>query len=98
MFIDKFKEVLSHPADEAVAIVTQGPEEPHVSNTWNSYVAIASNNRLLMPMGRMSQTEQNLAFNNQVKLTVASREVQGLNYKGTGFLVVGTGQVITEKN
>ena len=40
MLNEKLLEVLSHPADGIVAIVTQGKEEPHVVNTWNSYVHV----------------------------------------------------------
>ena len=38
MMNEKLLEVLSHPADGEVAIVTQGIDGPHVVNTWNSYV------------------------------------------------------------
>jgi flavin reductase (DIM6/NTAB) family NADH-FMN oxidoreductase RutF len=90
MLNDKLLEVLSHPADGEVAIVTQGSDGTHVVNTWNSYVFITPDGRMLIPAGRMNQTEKNIAENEHVKLTVGSREVQGLNYKGAGFLITGT--------
>jgi predicted pyridoxine 5'-phosphate oxidase superfamily flavin-nucleotide-binding protein len=90
MLSEKLLEVLSHPADGEVAIVTQGIDGPHVVNTWNSYILITHDEKMLIPAGRMNKTEKNIENNHQVKLTVGSREVQGLNYKGAGFLITGT--------
>jgi hypothetical protein len=96
MLNEKLLEVLSHPSDGEVAIVTQGIDGPHVVNTWNSYVNISHNGRLLIPAGRMNITEKNVEGNHMVKLTVGSREVQGKSYKGTGFLITGTAKFIKE--
>ena|SRR5450759_138252 len=96
MLNEKLLEVLSHPADGEVAIVTQGIDGPHVVNTWNSYVSITPDGRMLIPAGRMNETEKNIARNNMVKLTIGSREVQGLSYKGTGFLITGTAKFVKE--
>jgi hypothetical protein len=96
MLNDKLLEVLSHPADGEVAIVTQGIDSPHVVNTWNSYVIIMPDGRLLIPAGRMNETEKNIAGNNTVRLTIGSREVQGLSFKGTGFLITGTAKFVKE--
>jgi len=88
-------QVLSHPSDGIVAIVTQGPTEPHVVNTWNSYVRISGEDRLLIPVGGMQQTEANLQHDNRVKLTIGSREIEGRIYKGTGFLISGTARILS---
>lgn len=40
----------------------------------------------------MNETEQNIRANNRVKMTICNREVQGISYKGTGFLVIGTAE------
>jgi predicted pyridoxine 5'-phosphate oxidase superfamily flavin-nucleotide-binding protein len=96
MLNEKLLEVLSHPADGEVAIVTQGIDGPHVVNTWNSYVRIIPDGRLLIPAGRMNETEKNIERNSLVKLTIGSREVQGLSYKGTGFLITGTAKFVKE--
>jgi len=96
MLNEKLLEVLSHPSDGEVAIVTQGIDGPHVVNTWNSYVNISHNSRLLIPAGRMTTTEKNIEGNHKVKLTIGSREVQGKTYKGTGFLITGTAKFIKE--
>lgn len=96
MFDATLLQVLSHPSDGIVAIVTQGQTEPHVVNTWNSYITISGENKLLIPVGGMNQTETNLQLDNRVKLTVGSREIEGLRYKGTGFLISGTARMVTE--
>jgi hypothetical protein len=96
MFDATLLQVLSHPSDGIVAIVTQGKTEPHVVNTWNSYITISGENKLLIPVGGMNQTETNLQLDNRVKLTVGSREIEGLRYKGTGFLISGTARMVTE--
>jgi len=96
MLNEKLLEVLSHPSDGEVAIVTQGIDGPHVVNTWNSYVNITPDGRMLIPAGRMNATEKNAEANPLVKLTVGNREVQGLNYKGTGFLITGTAKFLKD--
>ena len=95
MFDATLLQVLSHPSDGIVAIVTQGQTEPHVVNTWNSYITISGENKLLIPVGGMNRTETNLQLDNRVKLTVGSREIEGLRYKGTGFLISGTARMVT---
>lgn len=93
---EKLAEVLSHPADGIIAIVTQGEHEPHVVNTWNSYVNITPDDKLLIPAGFMHKTEKNIALNNKVKLTIGNREVQGKLSKGTGFLITGTARFLKD--
>ena len=96
MLNEKLLEVLSNPADGEVAIVTQGEDGPHVVNTWNSYVNVSQKETLLIPVGGMITTEKNLEVTPKVKLTVGSREVQGKNYKGAGFLITGTAKFIKD--
>ncbi len=96
MLDEKLLQILSHPADGEVAIVTQGIDGPHVVNTWNSYVCITPDGRMLIPAGRMIKTEKNIEKNHLVKLTVGSREVLGLSYKGAGFLITGTAKFLKD--
>ena len=96
MLNEKLLEVLSHPVDNIVAVVTQGDDGPHVVNTWNSFVNITPGDKLLIPVGGMNKTEKNLARDNRVKLTIGNREVQGKMYNGTGFLITGTAGFIKE--
>ncbi len=94
MINEKLMEVLTNPPDGAIAIVTQGVSEPHIVNSWNSYVTVTPEGKLLIPVGGMFETEKNIARSNKVKLTVANREVQGKMYKGTGFLIKGTAEFV----
>ncbi len=88
MIPEKVKEILKH--EGVVAIVTSGKEGPHLVNTWNSYVQITEAGTLLVPVGGMKKTEDNLKKNNRVLATLGSREVAGLRGPGTGFLIIGT--------
>lgn len=85
----KFYDVLNH--EGVVAIVSWGEGDPHVVNTWNSYLVITEDERILIPAYGMRKTEKNVNVNNRVKLTVGSKEVVGYkDYQGTGFLIDGT--------
>lgn len=90
MISEKLMEVLTTPPDAAFAIVTQGLNEPHVVNSWNSYVHVTDAGKLLIPAGGMMETEKNIERNNRVKLTISNRDVEGIRYKGAGFLIKGT--------
>ena len=46
--------------DGVVAIATLGPDGPHMVNTWNSYLKISPDGRLLIPAGYMHKTEANI--------------------------------------
>lgn len=96
MIPDKMMDVLSH--EGVVSIVTQGDSEPHVINTWNSYLKIAQDGSILAPVGGMKTTEANIKRNNSVQMTLGSREVQGFNSMGTGFLIRGTASVMEQGN
>ena len=47
MIPDKMLEVLKK--DGVVAIATLGKDGPHMVNTWNSYIRIKDDGRLLIP-------------------------------------------------
>lgn len=89
---DKFHEVLQH--EGVVSIVSWGVE-PHVVNTWNSFLVVTEDERILIPAYGFRKTEKNVNVNNQVKLTLGTKEVLGHNnYQGTGFLINGTARYI----
>jgi hypothetical protein len=90
---EKLLEVLKK--DGVVAIATLGADGPHMVNTWNSYVRVAEDGRLLIPAGYFHKTETNIAANNHVLVTLGSSKVQGLNGPGTGFLIKGTAAFVT---
>ena len=82
--------------DGVVAIATLGPDGPHMVNTWNSYVRATEDGRLLVPAGYFHRTEANVAFNDQVLVSLGSSKVPGLHGPGTGFLVKGTAAFVAE--
>lgn len=57
MIPEKMMQVLKH--EGPVAIATRGKNEPHLVNTWNSYIRIKGNDRMLFPAGSMNETESN---------------------------------------
>jgi hypothetical protein len=89
MLAEKFFEVLKN--EGVVSIVSWGVDEPHIANTWNSYLVITPDNRILIPAYAMRKTEKNTIQNNRVKIALGSRDVLGYkDYQGTGFVVEGT--------
>ena len=94
MFTEKFLEVLNH--EGVVSIVTCANNEAHVSNTWNSYLVIVEENKILIPAAAMINTENNININPNVKLTLGSHEVMGYRYMGTGFLLEGTAKFLKD--
>ncbi len=93
MIPEKLLQVLKQ--DGVVAIATMGQDGPHLVNTWNSYIRITADERLLIPAGYMEHTEANLALNNKVLMTLGSSKVAGKNGPGTGFLIKGTAAFVT---
>jgi hypothetical protein len=90
---EKFHEVLKH--EGVVSIVSWGVE-PHVVNTWNSFLVITEDERILIPAYGFRKTEKNIDVNNHVKLTLGTKEVLGHNnYQGTGFVINGTARYIS---
>lgn len=81
--------------DGIVAIATLGQDGPHLVNTWNSYIRITEDGRLLIPAGYMNRTEANIAFNPEVLMTLGSSKVPGLHGPGAGFLIKGKAAFIS---
>ncbi len=92
MISDKMMQLLK--CEGIVAIVTMGGDGPHVVNTWNSYIDVTRDEHLLIPVGGMIRTEANVEKNNNILLTLGSREVQGFRGPGAGFLIKGTATFI----
>ncbi len=89
---DKFHEVLKH--EGVVSIMTSGIE-PHLVNSWNSYIVVTEDERLLMPAYAYRKTGKNLAVNNQITISLGSKNVLGYrDYQGTGFIVKGSARFI----
>jgi hypothetical protein len=64
-------------------------------NTWNSYIRVSADGRLLIPAGYMHRTEANIEFNPHVLITLGSSKVPGLHGPGAGFLIKGTASFVT---
>jgi hypothetical protein len=82
-------------SDGVVAIATLGEEGPHLVNTWNAYLEMAEDGRLLIPAGYMHKTEANVAYNPDVVITLVSSKVKGLHGPGAGCLIKGKAKFIT---
>lgn len=94
MYPDKFFDVVK--TEGVVSIVSWAANDAHVVNTWNTYLVLASENRILIPAYGMRKTEKNIDQNPNVKLTLGSEEVMGYRSMGTGFLLQGTARYIRE--
>ncbi|MCO5388489.1 pyridoxamine 5'-phosphate oxidase family protein [Desulfosporosinus sp.] len=93
MLTEKFFDVLKK--EGVVSIVSWGIDEPHVVNTWNSYIEVTSDERILIPAYAMRRTEKNVNVNNKVKIALGSKEVLGYkDYQGTGFVIEGTAKYL----
>jgi len=90
MLTQKLLDVLSHPTDGAVTMVTAGDAGSHIVNTWNSYIVVTPEDKLLIPASGYNKTEKNLSVHNEIILSIASKEIEGYKGKGTGFIVRGT--------
>lgn len=94
MLSEKFFEVLSH--EGVVSIVSWGNDEAHVTNTWNSYIVVTTDERVLIPAAGLHSTQKDVEVNSRVKLTLGSREVEGFNgYQGSGFLLEGIAKFVS---
>lgn len=92
MLSEKFFKVIAQ--EGVVSIVSWGDDEPHVVNTWNSYVNISTDGRILIPAAGMRKTQKNVELNNKVKVTLGSKDVMGYKFMGTGFLIDGTAKFV----
>jgi len=89
---DKFLEVLKY---EGVVSIMSWGIEPHLVNTWNSYLVITEDERILIPAYGFRKTQKNIEVNNKVKISLGSKNVLGYkDYPGTGFIIEGTASYI----
>lgn len=93
MLPEKFHEVLKH--EGVVSIVTWNAHEPHIANTWNSYIKVTPDEKILIPAAGMDETQKNIEQNHKVKVALGSKEVIGFkDYQGTGFVIDGTAKFL----
>lgn len=89
---EKFLEVIKH---EGVVSIMSWGVEPHLVNTWNSYLVVTEDERILIPAYGFRKTEKNVNVNNKVKIALGSKEVLGYkDYPGTGFMIEGIASYI----
>jgi len=89
---EKFLEVIKH---EGVVSIMSWGVEPHLVNTWNSYLVVTKDERILIPAYGFRKTQKNVDINNKVKIALGSKEVLGYkDYPGTGFIIEGTASYI----
>ena len=69
--------------------------EPHMVNTWNSFMVITDDERILIAAYGFRKTEKNVHINSQIKLSIGSKNVLGYKaYLGTGFIVTRVARYI----
>lgn len=85
----KFYDVLQY--EGVVSVTSWGVSEtPHVVNTWNSYIVITQDERILIPAYGFRKTQKNVEHTQKAILTIGSKEVVGYkDYQGTGFYIEG---------
>ena len=89
---EKFLEVLRH---EGVVSIMSWGVEPHLVNTWNSYLVVTDDERILIPAYGFRKTQKNVDVNDKVKMALGSKDVLGYkDYPGTGFIVAGSARYI----
>jgi hypothetical protein len=87
-----FIEVIKH---EGVVSLMSWGVEPHLVNTWNSFLVVTGDERILIPAYGFRKTQKNVDVNNKVKIALDSKEVLGFkDYQGTGFIIEGTARYI----
>lgn len=89
---EKFFEVLKH--EGVVSVTSWGvTPTPHVVNSWNSYVVVTPDERILLPVFGFRRTQKNVEHTGKALLTLGSKEVLGYkDYQGTGFYIEGDGR------
>jgi hypothetical protein len=89
------REVLE--ATEFVTIVTTGTDGPHLVATWGDYIRQLGieGDRLLIPAGYYFDTEENLNRDPRIQLLAASRRAEGRTGPGQGYVLKGTGSIVT---
>lgn len=83
---------------EFIAIVTQGPDGPHLVGNWGDYARRIGidDERVILPAAHYDRTEENLKRDPRIQLMVASRGVRGSRGPGQGGVIHGKGSLQTE--
>lgn len=93
MLTEKFYDVLKN--EGVVSILSWSDGDPHLVNTWNSYLRITDEGKILIPAYGMRKTQRNVDKNNKIKIALGSKNVLGYkDYQGTGFAIEGTARFL----
>lgn len=92
MFNQAFLDVLTH--DGVVSVTTWADDTVHVANSWNRYLQLTEDNKILLPAAWFHKTEKNISNNNRLIMTLGSPEVQGKVGMGTGFVIEGSAKFL----
>lgn len=91
IFDRKFYACVAH--DGIVAVCSSSAMgKGHVVNTWNKYLIITEDEKIMIPCFGFRETEKNVQHNPEIELTIGSHEVSGKVGMGTGFLLKGTAE------
>ena len=89
---EKFFDAIKH---EGVVSIMSWGIEPHLVNTWNSYLIVTEDERILIPAYGYRKTQKNIEVNNKVKMSLGTKDVLGhKDYPGIGFIIDGTAKYI----
>ena len=92
------RDILASDVDCGATIVTVGSAGVHVTNTWNSFIELISDDTIYIPVGGYNTTEANLKNDNHITLSITNRVVAGLSGTGTGVIVHGTGEIVYDSS
>ena len=95
LFNEVFRACVAHDGIVAVASCSKAGQA-HVANTWNKYLILTEDEKILIPCFGFRKTEENAKSNPQLEVTIGSHEVQGKMGMGTGFLLRGKAEFLKE--
>lgn len=90
-----FSACVAHPGIVSVAS-TSKENGAHIANTWNKYLIITEDEKIVIPCFGFHKTEKNVSENPVVEVVIGSHEVQGKMGMGTGFLLRGKAEFVKE--
>ncbi|WP_415943246.1 pyridoxamine 5'-phosphate oxidase family protein [Megasphaera elsdenii] len=95
MLTNVFFDCIKH--DGIVSVASANAEgQAHIANTWNKYLIVTDDEKILIPCFGFHKTEKNVSHNPRVEVVVGSHEVQGKMGMGTGCLLTGTAAFASE--
>lgn len=80
-------EILEH--EGPASFTTAGTDGPHMAATWNSYIQVLGDADVVIPVGGLEKTEENIRAGSKMQMIVASRDISGTQGPGAGFLLKG---------